>query len=138
MADHQPYNPLIELVLNRDARGNLLVGQAPDQLPFVPVRFFVVSGVPVDSTRGTHAHRSCEQVLICLAGRVDVTSNDGTTLAEYTLEPSSHALHIPPLVWGSQTYRTDDAILLVLASQQYDAAEYITDFAEFESLTRTQ
>ena len=51
-----------------DARGSLSVGEVPDELPFVPVRYFIVYDVPSLELRGEHAHKRCEQFLICLHG----------------------------------------------------------------------
>ena len=38
------------------------------------------------------------------------------------------------MVWGVQYKHTPDAVLLVLASAPYDAADYIREYGEFARL----
>ena len=117
-----------------DARGALTVGECPSGIPFQPVRFFLVDGVPAGDVRGDHAHRECHQLLICTRGEVDVevvADGDHTT---YALRGPEEGLHVPPLVWARQRYVQADSQLLVLASHPYSVAEYITDFDEYTSL----
>jgi dTDP-4-dehydrorhamnose 3,5-epimerase-like enzyme len=121
----------ISLELFTDTRGNLLVGEYPKNLPFAPIRFFVVSGVPSGESRGHHAHKTNEQILICLEGRVIARVNDGRGWAEFVLDSGSKGLHLPALHWGEQRYASDQTKLLVLASEPYSADEYITSFEEF-------
>ena len=51
-----------------DPRGSLTVGEVPTEVPFEPKRYFVVYGVPSSELRGEHAHKECEQFLLCLSG----------------------------------------------------------------------
>jgi dTDP-4-dehydrorhamnose 3,5-epimerase-like enzyme len=122
---------LISIDSFTDARGNLLVGEFPKNLPFAPTRFFVVSGVPNGESRGHHAHKTNQQILICLEGKVNVRVNDGTRWAEFVLDSGSKCLHLPALHWGEQHYASDKTKLLVLASESYSAEEYINSFEEF-------
>ena len=117
-----------------EARGHLTVGEIGKGMPFVPRRFFVISDVPDESVRGEHAHRALDQLLVCLAGSVVAEVTDGTTRRSVLLDVAHVGLHIPPMVWGVQHHYTRDAVLMVLASAEYDAADYIRDFSEFKSL----
>ena len=117
-----------------EARGHLTVGEIGKGMPFVPRRFFVISDVPDESIRGEHAHRELHQLLVCLAGSVVAEVSDGTRSRSVTLDVPHVGLHIPPMVWGVQHHYTPDAVLMVLASAEYDAADYIRDFALFKSL----
>src|SRR5262249_23104096 len=65
------------LKLVHDLRGDLSVGQFPDDIPFVPNRYFIVFGVPSKDVRGEHAHRRCRQFLVCVHGSVAVMGDDG-------------------------------------------------------------
>jgi UDP-2-acetamido-3-amino-2,3-dideoxy-glucuronate N-acetyltransferase len=100
-------------------------------LPFTPRRTFVVSQVPSEELRGQHAHISLHQFLVCLAGSVSVMVDDGHFRDEVRLVSSDVGLHIPPMVWGVQYRYSSDAVLLVLASAEYDDADYIRDYDEF-------
>jgi len=117
-----------------EARGHLTVGEIGKGMPFAPRRFFVISDVPDESIRGEHAHRALHQLLVCLAGSVVAEVNDGTRARSVLLDVPHVGLHIPPMVWGVQHHYTRDAVLMVLASAEYDAADYIRDFALFKSL----
>jgi acetyltransferase-like isoleucine patch superfamily enzyme/dTDP-4-dehydrorhamnose 3,5-epimerase-like enzyme len=120
-----------------DLRGRLSVGEVGVQLPFLPQRVFFVYEVPTKDVRGEHAHRSVEQVLICVAGALSVVVDDGKARAEYRLDSPERALYIPAMVWAGQYAYSHDAVLMVLASGAYDAAEYIRDYDEFQKLVNS-
>ena len=117
-----------------EARGHLTVGEIGKGMPFVPRRFFVISDVPDESIRGEHAHRTLHQLLVCLAGSVVAEVSDGTAKRAVTLDVPHVGLHIPPMVWGVQHHYSRDAVLMVLASAEYDPADYIRDSAQFQAL----
>ena len=125
---------LIELTTAVDMRGELVAGQVGAELPFTPQRFFVVHQVPSAHVRGAHAHLRCEQVLVCLVGSVNALVDDGTTRVEYLLNSPSTALYMPALTWGTQYQYSEDAVLLVLASHQYDSNDYVRDYDEFRAI----
>lgn len=114
-----------------DLRGNLTVGEFGRSIPFAPKRYFMVFGVPNAEVRGEHAHRTCHQFLICAHGSLAIVADDGSTREEFQLDDPAVGLHLPPLTWGVQYKYSPDAVLLVFASEFYDAAEYIRDYAEF-------
>lgn len=119
-----------------DLRGSLSFGEVGAHLPFTPVRYFTVFGVPGREVRGEHAHRKAHQLLVCVHGECTVMVNDGTDRAEVVLDRVDAALHLPPLVWAAQYRYSPDAVLLVLCSDVYDAADYIRSYEEFEELVR--
>jgi len=118
--------PIIE-----DLRGNLVARQMGAGLPFQPQRCFLISDVPTKEVRGEHAHRQCEQLLVCVGGSVNVLCDDGTHREEFTLDSPEFALHIGPMVWGTQYRYSQDAVLMVLASMLYDPNDYIRDYDAF-------
>lgn len=122
---------LYELPLIEDMRGNLIAAEAQKLLPFVPHRFFIVLDVPSAEVRGEHAHRRCHQFLVCVRGSVNVVVDDGHRRREYRLDSPQRGLHIAPGVWATQYGYSSDAALLVLASEAYDASDYIRDYDEF-------
>jgi hypothetical protein len=75
---------------------------------------------------------------VCVAGRCQIVTDDGQQRHEFLLDSPAKALHIPPMVWGTQYRFSRDAILLVLASDYYDAAEYIRNYDEFLALRKQQ
>lgn len=129
---------LSQLTKALDLRGSLIAGDVNDQIPFAPKRFFVVYDVPTIEARGAHAHRECEQFLVCLAGSVRAIVDDGTNREEYLLDRPDISLYMPAMIWGTQYRYSSDAVLLVLASEHYDGDDYIRDYSEFLSLAGTQ
>jgi acetyltransferase-like isoleucine patch superfamily enzyme/dTDP-4-dehydrorhamnose 3,5-epimerase-like enzyme len=116
-----------------DLRGTLSVGEFPAQVPFVPKRYFIVYDVPGKDVRGEHAHRRCHQFLVCLRGSLSVVVDDGKSSEEIALDRPSIGLYLPPMVWAVQYRYSADAMLLVFASDPYDAGDYIRDYDEFLS-----
>lgn len=114
--------------------GSLVVAEHPAGLPFVARRMFALFGVPEGEARGIHAHRECEQFLICLRGSVTALVDDGHNRRELLLDRPDRGLYMPALTWGTQRDYSPDALLLVLASHEYDGDDYIHDYAEFQQL----
>ncbi len=125
---------IISLPTFQDMRGTLSVGEVGPQLPFQPQRWFVVYDVPSKDVRGEHAHRSLHQFLVCVHGSCTLMVDDGQNRAEIALDRPDVGVHIPPMVWAAQYKYSTDAVLLVLASAPYDAADYIRDYDEFLAL----
>lgn len=119
-----------------DLRGILSYGEYDKQLPFVPRRYFVVTDVPSKDVRGEHAHRKLHQLLICVKGSCCVALDDGYNRDKVILDTLDKALYIPPMVWASQYKYSQDAVLLVLASDEYEADSYIRDYDEFIGLVK--
>jgi len=126
---------LVPLTWVKQDRGNLLAGQFPEHMPFIPHRFFVVSGVPADEIRGQHAHRTCHQFIVALRGSVVAQVWDAEGHRDYTMDSPDVGLHMPPMTYGTQRNYSADAVLLVLASDPYDVDDYLDSFEEFCELT---
>jgi UDP-2-acetamido-3-amino-2,3-dideoxy-glucuronate N-acetyltransferase len=129
---------LYHLRLVPDMRGDLSAGEFPRDIPFLPKRYFLVFNVPSVKTRGEHAHRRCHQFLICVKGSVAVVVDDGRNRREVLLDAPNQGLHLPPMTWGIQYKYSADAVLLVFASDYYDAGDYIRDYTEFTALVRAE
>lgn len=125
---------LIKLPRIVDLRGSLTFGEYDQHLPFIPKRYFVVFDVPGMEVRGEHAHRQARQFLVCLKGSCSVVVDDGKNRDEITLNEPDIGIYLPPMIWGIQYKFTPDAILLVLASDVYDANDYIRDYAQYLNL----
>lgn len=120
-----------------DMRGSLTVGEFGQQIPFTPKRYFMVFNVPSKETRGEHAHRTCHQFLICIRGSCSVLADDGVNRTEVLLDSPDKGFYLPPMIWGVQYKYTQDALLLVFASDYYDADDYIRNYAEFIQLVKS-
>ena len=127
---------LFELPVMRDPRGSLSFAQFNQTIPFLPRRYFIVFDVGEDQTRGGHAHRTVHQLLICVKGSCLVSLDDGKIRDEISLNRPELALYIPPKIWATQKQFSTDAVLMVLASEVYDPAEYLKDYDEFQRVTK--
>jgi acetyltransferase-like isoleucine patch superfamily enzyme len=119
-----------------DMRGSLTVGEFEKNIPFAVKRYFMVFDVPNAETRGEHAHKECHQFLICAKGSCSVLVDDGENRQEFLLDSPDIGAHLPPMTWGIQYRYSKDAVLLVFASHNYDAADYIRDYQEFVRLAQ--
>jgi len=124
---------LVTLPDFRDMRGSLSVSELGQALPFAPKRIFYVWGVPNSRVRGEHAHRTCAEFIVCVAGSCRVLADDGTNRGEVALNSLTIGLYIAPMVWTSQYQFTPDTVLAVAASHGYDPDDYIRDYDEWLS-----
>lgn len=122
---------LVKAPIIRDLRGNLSAREVERGLPFTPQRTFIIFDVPTKEVRGEHAHRVCEQFLVCIKGSVRVLCDDGRHRQDFHLASSEVGLYLPPMVWGVQYHYSPDAMLMVYASEKYDPADYIRDYEGF-------
>jgi len=125
---------LRELKCVQDMRGSLSVGEFGSDIPFEVKRYFLVYDVPSLEIRGEHAHRLCEQFLVAVRGSVHVVADDGRRREQFVLDRPGLGLYLPPMTWGIQYRYTSDAMLLVLASRPYEAADYVRDYEQFLAL----
>ncbi len=115
--------------------GNTTLAVAEENFnPFNIKRFFTLESKEPD-TRGFHAHKICEQTIICVLGTASVICRDGVGVREYRLNQCTPPLIIPAGIWteielGSCTK------LLVLASEYYEEFDYIRDWDEFIQFRR--
>jgi dTDP-4-dehydrorhamnose 3,5-epimerase-like enzyme len=124
-----------KLPVMRDARGSLTAIDFAKQVPFPVARLFYVSGVPAGMSRGGHAHRRCNQYMICQAGRLLVAIADGAD--ERSIELSAgQAVLIEPGIFATQTYLDGDSACLVLCDRPYEADDYIHGMDAFMNYRR--
>lgn len=129
---------LLQFPRIEDMRGGLTFGEYEQHLPFLPRRYFVIFDVPTIEVRGEHAHKTLQQVLVCLKGSCSVVLDDGQKREQVELNRPEIGLYIPSKVWAIQYNYSPDAVLLVLASQVYDPADYIRDYDEFIAYVKTR
>ena len=121
-----------------DLRGNLTVGEFEQHIPFPVKRYFVVFDVPSAETRGEHAHKTCHQFLVCVKGSVSVVADDGEHRQEFVLQRPNQGVFLPAGTWGIQYRYSADAVLLVFASEHYNANDYIRDYQTFLDYIRAR
>jgi len=137
MHSDAPEARLIQLPVFADARGSLTVAEYATQLPFAPQRVFFVYGVPSESTRGEHAHKVCHQAIICASGSMKVEVENRHGRRKFVLDSPESLLYLPPMVWAAQHGYSEGTISIVLASDPYDANDYIRDLSEWRAMVES-
>ncbi len=118
----------VEKVLTRS--GNISFLNNDGHLPFQIQRVFYLYDIPGGESRGAHAHKKCHQFLVAASGSFEVLVNDGVDQKIFQLNRSNVGLYIPPGIWASEINFSSGSVCLVLASDLYDASDYIRDYNE--------
>ena len=128
MAGLQSLVRKVRIDCHRDQRGVLHPLEFAS-LPFLPQRLFIVQAPVAGVIRGGHVHRQCQQIFVRLAGRIAVEVAHQSETSHIVLGCTEEALYVGPMVWSRQTYLTPGAQMLVLASEPYDANDYLDEIA---------
>lgn len=112
-------------------RGNLTFIEGSRHVPFEIKRIFYLYGLPTEESRGSHAHRTLHQFMICLAGGFDVRMEDGTARTTTRLNRPWKGLHVSPMIWASEGNFDPGTVCLVLVSDVYNPADYIRAYDEY-------
>lgn len=122
---------LIELPSFVDARGSLVAIEGKCDVPFAIKRVYYLHSTTLGASRGFHAHKRLQQVLVCVSGSCRVVLDDASRREEVFLAKPSIGLLIQHNIWREMYDFSDNCILLVLASEQYSEDDYIRDYDEF-------
>lgn len=122
---------IISLRRFADPNGSLVPIEGSRDIPFSIARIFYIFGTGAGDVRGEHAHRKCQQLLICLRGKCEVQVTDGAASRTFLLESPSDALLVPASIWAVQKYLSSETILLVLTDQPFVESDYIRSHDEF-------
>ena len=114
-----------------DDRGQLIAIEQFKDLPFEIKRVYYIYDTLEGVRRGFHAHLNLEQILVCVKGSCKIHLDDGSDTAEVLLDKPDKALYIANNMWREMYDFSPDAVLLVLASEYYDEADYIRDYDKF-------
>ncbi len=122
---------LLDIPIAHDQRGNLSVVEGGELIPFDIKRVYYLYDVPGGTTRGGHAHRKLQQLIIAASGSFDVVLDDGKKRTKYSLNRSYHGLYIPTMHWREIENFSSGAVCMVLASEHYDESDYIYEYEDF-------
>nr|WP_277923215.1 MULTISPECIES: FdtA/QdtA family cupin domain-containing protein [unclassified Sphingomonas] len=125
---------LIDLKVRGDARGSLIAIEQGPELPFAVQRVYYIYGTVADTARGFHAHHALQQLAICVAGSCTMVVDDGSQRCEVLLDRPDRGLQIGSPIWREMHDFSPDCVLLVLASEPYDEADYIRDYQAFRQI----
>lgn len=114
-----------------DDRGSLVALEANKTVPFDIKRVYYIFGTEMGVARGFHAHRALKQVAVCVTGSCRMLLDNGRHREEVLLDSPTKGLVVEDLVWHEMHNFTPDCVLLVLASEHYDEADYIRNYEDF-------
>ena len=114
-----------------DDRGMLVALEEYKDIPFEIKRVYYMYDTKKNVHRGFHAHKSLEQILICIHGSCKVLLDNGTEKKIVSLEKPYEGLYIANNMWREMYDFSEDAVLMVLASEYYKEEDYIRDYNEF-------
>ncbi len=122
---------LIQLPKISDPRGNLTFIEATNHVPFDIKRVYWIYDVPGGETRGGHAFKEQNELIVAISGSFDVVVDDGEKEERFHLNRSYIGLHVPPGKWRYMDNFSTNSIALVLASTQYQETDYIRNYEDF-------
>jgi dTDP-4-dehydrorhamnose 3,5-epimerase-like enzyme len=121
----------IPLQQHGDDRGMLVALEKDRNVPFDIQRVYYLFATRSEVHRGQHAHRHLRQLVVTVRGSVTILLDDGNGPEEVLLNDPTQGLLLGRMVWRELYNFSEDCVLMVLADQLYDPADYITDYDEF-------
>ena len=121
----------VELPNLGDDRGSLIVAESNKNVPFKVKRIYYILDAKPDVPRGFHAHKELMQLAFCIKGSCNMIMDNGVEKQQVRIDKSNIGLMIPPMVWHEMHDFSKDCVMLVLASDYYDEADYIRNYDEF-------
>jgi dTDP-4-dehydrorhamnose 3,5-epimerase-like enzyme len=129
----KPLGTTLDFPPHGDARGDLVAIEDFD-VGFDIKRVYYLIGTQGDATRGFHAHLQLQQIVVAVAGSCEFVLDDGKTRRSVSLDRPTKGLFVGPRIWREMHSFSQDCVLLVIASQNYDEKDYIRDYDQFLKL----
>lgn len=113
--------------------GYITIAEKHKNIPFDIKRVYWTYYTPQDVVRGGHAHKILEQIIFAVAGTITFNTEDLKGHKKtFVLDDPSKGLYVPKLIWRDIHF-THNAVLLCLASEVYDEADYFRDYQDFKN-----
>ena len=116
--------------------GSITPVEGGETVPFEIRRVYYLYDIVGGASRGGHAHKELQQLIVAAMGGFTVVLDDGERRREFPLRRSYEGLYVPPMMWREIEDFTSGGVCVVLASLPYDEADYIRDYDEFVAATR--
>ena len=114
-----------------DDRGMLVALETFKEVPFEIKRVYYIYATLPNIRRGFHAHKKLQQILVCMSGSCKIHLDDGKDTAEILLDKPTEGLYVNNDMWREMYDFSENALLVVLASEYYDESDYIRNYDEF-------
>ena len=129
---------LISFQEHGDDRGMLVSLENNKEIPFTIKRVYFLFGTKPGVRRGFHAHKKLQQLLVCVSGQCSILLDNGVDKEIVNPSKPTVGLFLNNDVWREMFDFSDDAVLLVLASEVYDESDYIRDYEQFLEYVKTR
>ncbi len=116
---------------HENSQGELIAIEELKDIPFRIRRVYYMYGMGTEATRGFHAHKNLQQILICVVGSCKIRLDDGNESKVILLDKPNEGLYMSGTVWREMTEFSPGTVLLVLASEPYNEPDYIRSYNEF-------
>lgn len=128
---------ILNFTVHGDHTGNLVALEKGKDFPFEVNRVYYIYGTDEKAIRGRHAHRRLEQIIICVSGSCDFILDNGKERTTLHLDDPAQGLYIKHNIWREFTNFSTDCVIMVLASEHYNEADYIRDYETFRESVYT-
>ncbi|MBO4697319.1 MAG: FdtA/QdtA family cupin domain-containing protein [Lachnospiraceae bacterium] len=128
----------LKFQMHGDNTGTLVALEEFKEVPFQVKRVYYMYDTKNDVVRGRHAHKSLEQVIICVHGSCKIKLDDGRESEIVTLDKPNEGLYLSNTMWREVYDFSPDAVLMVLASELYQESDYIRDYKDFLDYIKNQ
>ena len=125
---------IIDLSKVSDLRGNLSVIEEYKDIPFKIKRTYWIYDVPGGEVRDGHAFKTSEEFIVALSGSFDVMVDIGNESKIFSLNRSYYGLYVPKGIWRQMLNFSTNSLALVLASTNFDASDYISNYDQFKEI----
>lgn len=123
---------IVQIDKHHHEKGNISVIENGKTVPFGVKRVYYLYDVPGGVSRGGHAHKELQQLIVAASGSFNVTLDDGNVKRTFTLNRPYQGLLIVPGIWRELDDFSSGSVCLVLASTEYDESDYIRDYSEYK------
>ena len=114
-----------------DDRGQLVSLEEFKNIPFRIKRVYYMYDTKEGVVRGSHAHKSLQQILVCIHGSCKIRLDDGKEKKNIKKKKPYEGLYVSNAMWREMFDFSQDAVLMVLASELYDESDYIRNYDDF-------
>ena len=119
-----------------DDRGVLIALEQYRNIPFEIRRCYFMYNLKPNVSRGFHAHKTLQQVLVCVRGSCRILLDNGWEKTVVPMDRPNKGLYVSADIWREMFDFSEDAVLMVLADQLYDESDYIRNYDEFLTYVR--
>lgn len=125
---------LIPIPNVNDERGALSFAEVGGCIPFDVRRVFWIYDIPRAAQRGGHAHWTCSEVVVPVSGGFTMCLDDGRVRVDVRMHSPSVGILVPAGVWCELKDFEPGTVLVVMASEAYDAKGYVHDYMDYKRM----